>query len=430
MLRRDARVSEGGRLASPPATTTLRPEVPPPPPRWRALVVPGLLVAGFLAAYALPFDRLPAHGSIGTSAREALVLLHDYARSHVLLCLVPALFIAGAIGVLFSQQTVLRWLGPRAPRPVAYGVASVAGTVLAACSCTVLPLFAGIRKRGAGLGPAITFLYAGPAINLLAVILTFDVLGWRLGVARAVGAVFLSVVVGLAMHLAFPDRDRATDAARAAPGAADHGGRSSWQDAAILGSMIAVLVFANWRSIADEGIAAAIRAVHWPLAAVFLAAALLAVRAWTTRDEVREWLAATWELTRKMLPLLAAGILAAGFLLGRSGHPGVIPERWITTAVGGEGLGANAFASVVGAAMYLATLTEVPILEGLLANGMGRGPALALLLAGPALSLPNVLVVRSVIGTRRTLVYVTLVVLLSAGAGWTYGAATLAGVLS
>lgn len=416
MPRSGAEVRDTGAAA--PVLTSVAPERAPRRFPWRRLVAPLLLVAGFLVAYAVPFDELPAHGRLGGALREAFVLLHDYAHSHVLLCLVPALFIAGAIGVLLSQQAILRWLGPRAPRPVAFGVASVAGVALAACSCTVLPLFAGIRRRGAGLGPAISFLYAGPAINLLAVILTFDVLGWRLGAARAAGAVVLSVVVGVIMHAAFPEPTPAPgDRAATRDGA----GRSSWQDAVLLGSMIAVLVFANWRAVSDHGIGAAIRAIHWPLAGVFLVVAVVGVGRWATRSEIREWLLATWDLTRKMLPLLAAGILAAGFVLGRAGHPGLLPESWVVASVGGEGIVPNALAAVLGAAMYLATLTEVPILEGLLGHGMGQGPALSLLLAGPALSLPNVLVVRSVLGTKRTAFYVLLVVVFSALAGWAYG---------
>jgi len=388
---------------------------------WRAAVAPAVLIAGFLLAFSLPFEDLPDHGRLGGALREALVLLHDYAHSHVLLCLVPALFIAGALGVLMSPQSVLRWLGPRAPRAVAFGVASVAGVVLAACSCTVLPLFAGIRKRGAGLGPAITFLYAGPAINLLAIILTFDVLGWRLGVARAVGAVVLSVVVGVVMDVAFAKERRSEAALPLASSPDAPAPRSALQDVVILGSLVAVLVFANWRSVSDHGIGAAIRAMHWPLTGISLVVALVAIGAWTRRDEIREWLLATWDLTRKMLPLLALGILGAGFLLGQGGHPGLLPEDWVVSSVGGEGLFPTMVASVLGAAMYLATLTEVPILQSLLGNGMGHGPALALLLAGPALSLPNVLVIRSVLGTKRTACYVGLVVVLSALAGWIYG---------
>jgi uncharacterized membrane protein YraQ (UPF0718 family) len=375
------------------------------------------MVAVFALAYTLPFDALPAG-----APRESLLLLQDYARHHVLLCLVPALFIAGAISVFISQAAVVRHLGAQAHRVVAYGVAAVSGTVLAACSCTVLPLFAGIYKRGAGLGPAIAFLYAGPAINVLAVLLTAQVLGWELGLARALGAVVFSVVLGVVMHALYRKEERDRAAATGLGAVAPPPKRTLRQDALFFAALIGVLVFANWGKVSDTGFAAAVWSVKWILATGSLALLLVMLGRWFDRAELRSWGEATWTFAKQILPLLAVGVLVAGLLLGRPGHPGLIPERWVAGAVGGNGVGANFFASFAGALMYFATLTEVPILQGLLGSGMGMGPALALLLAGPALSLPNMLVIRSVLGTRKTLVYVGLVVAFSAAAGLGFGA--------
>jgi hypothetical protein len=380
------------------------------------------MVAVFLAARFLPFSDLPDGSKGATVVRESLLMLQDYARHHVLLCLVPALFIAGAISVFISQASVIAYLGAGARKVVAYSVAAVSGTVLAACSCTILPLFAGIHRRGAGLGPATTFLYAGPAINVLAIILTARVLGWELGLARAVSAVALSVVVGVAMAWIFRREERARIDGGGFTLVAEPLPRPLWQNGAFFASMVGVLVFANWNRLDETGIAAAIWSVKWPLTGLLLALLLWTIAAWFPRGEVRDWMSATWGFAKQILPLLLAGVLVAGLLLGRPGHPALIPERWISASVGGNSLGANLFASVAGALMYFATLTEVPILEGLIGAGMGKGPALALLLAGPALSLPSMLVIRSVMGTRRMLVYVSLVVLFSTLAGLVYGA--------
>jgi len=382
----------------------------------RELALLGLMVVVFLLAYFLPFDALPSEPTTPRVIREALLMLQDYAHHHVLLCLVPALFIAGAISVFVSQGAVIKYFGAEARKVVAYGVAAVSGTVLAACSCTILPLFAGIYRCGAGLGPATAFLYSGPAINVLAIILTARVLGWELGLARAVGAVVFSVIVGLAMHFIYRSEERRRTDMGGFVLPDDAGGRPLWKDAAYFAAMIGILVFANWKG-------SWLGSIRWYLTGVLALLLGWMVGAWFRRDEVRGWIAATWGFTRQILPLLFLGVLVAGLLLGRPGHPALIPERWIADSVGGNGLAANLFASVAGALMYFATLTEVPILQGLLGAGMGEGPALALLLAGPAVSLPNLLVIRSVLGTRKTLVYLALVVVLSTVAGLAYGTA-------
>ncbi len=391
--------------------------------RWREPFVFAAMAVVFVLAWFLPFGSLAADGRTTGALRESLLMVQDYAHHHVLLCLVPALFIAGAVAAFVSQAAVMRYFGAGANKAVAYGVASVSGAILAACSCTILPLFAGIRRRGAGLGPAVAFLYSGPAINVLAIVLTARVLGWELGLARAVGAVFFAVVLGVTMHAIYrrEERERAEAGGLVLPD--DVATRRPWQDAVHFAALVAVLVFANWTKVSEEGLAAAVFEMKWWLAGTSLLVVVWASSRWLAPGELREWMGATWGFTKQILPLLLAGVLVAGFLLGRPGHPALVPAEWVERAVGGNGAAANLFASIAGAFMYIATLTEVPILEGLLGAGMGKGPALALLLAGPALSLPNMLVIRSVLGTRKTLVYVSLVVVFSTIAGMVYGAA-------
>ncbi len=378
-----------------------------------------IIVVLFLVCYFLPTGLL----SFRNPVFEALALVKWYARRHVVLCLVPAFFIAGAISVFISQASVIRYFGTQARKIVAYSVASVSGSILAVCSCTVLPLFSGIYRRGAGLGPAITFLYSGPAINILAIIFTARVLGWQFGFARVIGAVIFSVVVGLLMHLIFlkEEKRRHSQGNFVVPQKGTE--RPLWKNALYFGSMVGILVFANWArpTSADTGAWAAVYYFRWII--VFLFALLLTyiLVKWFKKEEINRWVFSSWGFALQILPLLFLGVLVAGFLLGRVGHEGVIPSGIVEDLVGGNSLFANFFASVFGAFMYFATLTEVPILKGLLGSGMGKGPALALLLAGPALSLPNMLVIRSVIGTRKTIVYVSLVIIMSTISGIIFG---------
>lgn len=445
---------------------------------WKKLLL-GVIVFGVFFALPLSWQRFDR------SIYEALALTKWYAQEHVLLCLVPAFFIAGAIAVFISQNAVMKYLGPNAPKPVAYGVASVSGTILAVCSCTVLPLFAGIWRMGAGLGPATAFLYSGPAINVLAIVLTAAVLGPSLGAARAIGAISFSIIIGLAMHLIYR-KEESQRAANATAFEGDDEGRPLWQTAIYFAAMVGILVFANWgkpqedaglwhlifstKWIITSGFGAALAVIlvvcfgirWWKMALVALAtAATWALSAYwivptwgphlpgydhglpyaamipfavatiglsvvlsigQRSDEVDEWFSQSWGFTKQITPLLFFGVVVAGFLLGRPGEEGMIPNEWIASLVGGNSFMANLFASVVGAFMYFATLTEVPILQGLIGSGMGKGPALALLLAGPALSLPNMLVIRSVLGTQKTVVFVSLVIVMSTLTGWAYGA--------
>lgn len=421
---------------------------------WKKLAI---FIGGFIAIYYMPIGTERFNSAI----LEAFYLARWYAQEHVLLCLVPAFFIAGAIAVFISQASVMKYLGTGANKVLAYGVASVSGSVLAVCSCTVLPLFAGIYKMGAGLGPASAFLYSGPAINVLAIVLTAAILGPELGIARAVGAVGFSIVIGLLMAFFFRKEEHERAGMKAAMPQEEEG-RPLWQTTLYFASMVGILVFANWGKC-TEGLSAFIYQNKWVFTAFFavalsvimvrwfrvnarymaLAAAAVAALAFAFpgdptipftagvvalilllakgTDEGRDWLEQTWGFTQLIVPLLFAGVLVAGFLLGRPGEAGIIPSGWIAGSVGGNSLQANFFASFVGAFMYFATLTEIPILQGLLGAGMGKGPALALLLAGPALSLPNMLVIYSVLGMKKTATFVALVIAMATLSGWTFG---------
>ena len=377
-----------------------------------------LLGAVFLAAYFLPFQHPRMQGAI----LEAFYMLQAYAREHVLFCLIPALFIAGAMSNFLSSRAVMKYLGPESPKVTAYGVGAVSGAILAVCSCTVLPLFMGIYKRGAGLGPAVAFLYSGPAINVLAIILTARVLGWQIGLARALGAVLFSVVIGLIMALLFrgEERERARGLLLPEEGETP---RTLGQTALYFLVLILILIFAAWGKPAEQaGFWYAVYTLKWYLVIALLATLAVMLKAWFKRAELSAWVDSTWDFSIKILPLLFGGVLVAGFLMGRPGvDSGLIPARYIAMVVGGNSLLANFTASIVGALMYFATLTEVPIIQGLIGSGMGQGPALALLLAGPALSLPNMLVINSVLGLKKTFAYTSLVVIMATITGMVFG---------
>ena len=447
----------------------------------------GWLVGLFLVLYYLPIETARFQGAL----IEAFKLAKWYAREHVLLCLVPAFFIAGAIGVFVSQTAVMKYFGPKASKWLSYSVASVSGTILAVCSCTVLPLFGSIYMRGAGLGPAVAFLYSGPAINVLAIVLTARVLGWQLGVARAVGAVVFSVVIGLLMHLIFlkEERAKAAKAQEVFLGDDEKGSRPLWQVIVYFFSMVGILVFANWGKpmettglwyaifkakwgvtalfallmggclwrffkvrlawivlAAVPAVALAIMFPGYPVAAFAAGSAGLAGLTFFGGAELKDWRDQTWGFAKQILPLLFGGVLAAGFFLGspEGKDAGIVPNIWIQALVGDSPsallsliggdpgnvpgwlsviwpVWTNLFASLTGALMYFATLTEVPILRGLIDSGMGQGPALALLLAGPALSLPSMLVIHSILGPKKTLTFVGLVVVMATVSGMVFG---------
>ncbi len=423
---------------------------------WKILL---LIVVVFLAAFFLPVNSARLQNAI----LESLHMLKEYAQLHVIFCLLPAFFIAGAISVFISQAAVIKYLGARAKKVTAYAVASVSGAILAVCSCTILPLFSGIYKRGAGLGPATTFLYSGPAINILAIILTARVLGVEIGIARAVGAIVFSVIIGLIMAFLFrQEEQKKLEQQLAMP--EPEVSRPLWQEVVHFGIMVLILVFANWgKPTIDAGFLSAIYHAKWLITAVLavlfgialnrifkmqiwkilvtafavvlvhiifrgnpmltFVTGIIGLSYFTSVDdgELGDWFAAIWGFAKQILPLLFFGVLIAGSLLGRPEQEGLIPSGWVQTLVGGNSLWANFFASIAGAFMYFATLTEVPILQGLIGNGMGKGPALALLLAGPALSLPNMLVIRSVMGTKKTVVFVSLVVVMATFSGVIFG---------
>jgi hypothetical protein len=428
----------------------------------------------FGVAFFLPIES----ARFGTAVSATFDLVKWYAREHVVLCLLPAFFIAGVISIFVSQGSVLRYFGANAKKWLAYSVAAVSGTILAVCSCTILPLFSSIHKRGAGLGPAIAFLYSGPAINILAIILTARILGFEMGVARTIGAVSFSIIIGVAMSLIYRKEEKAKREEQMNV-VLEPEKRPMWQTSFHFFTLVLILVFANWGAPGSGDTSSVwyyLWAYKWYITgffSLFLAFSLiyilkikwqwvlyagLAVGAsvllsatyidnpklspivpmivgigvlgvitlFDKRDEDnREWTLSTWGFAKQILPLLAIGVVTAGFLLG-STHDGqsiagIIPNEWISALVGGNSLFSNFFASVVGAFMYFATLTEVPILQGLIASGMGKGPALALLLAGPSLSLPNMLVIRGVIGTQKTAVFVLLVIVMATISGLIYG---------
>lgn len=424
------------------------------------------IAAVFVFAFFMPLDSL--------RFKEAIMAMFDlskwYAREHVILCLLPAFFIAGVISVFVSQGAVMKYFGAKAKKWLAYSVASVSGTILAVCSCTILPLFSSIHKRGAGLGPAIAFLYSGPAINILAIILTARILGFEMGVARIIGAVVFAIVIGSLMSLIYRKEEKEKrEEQMNFPDIPEK--RPMWQTAFHFFVLVLILVFANWgkpEQGVTEGIWYWIWANKWYITSAFgllliyslifilkikwqhvvvvaivtvisaflcssplipMIVGIAGISVITLIDkhdpENREWTLSSWEFAKQIMPLLAIGVLIAGFLLGSThddtAMAGIIPNRWIESLVGGNSVFSNFFASIVGAFMYFATLTEVPILQGLMSAGMGKGPALALLLAGPSLSLPNILVIRGVIGTQKTLVYVSLVVVMATISGLVYG---------
>lgn len=432
---------------------------------------------GILLVFGAAFF-LPLQSSRFTTALDAaLDLVKWYAREHVVLCLLPAFFIAGIIAVFVSQGAVLKYFGANARKWLSYTVASVSGAILAVCSCTILPLFTSIYKRGAGLGPAVAFLYSGPAISVLSIILTARILGPEMGLARTIGAILSAVIIGLAMSFVFRKEEKARqeEQMNIVPPPEK---RPLWQTSMHFFTFVLILVFANWGapSAEDAGVWSFIFAHKWkivgalallmcwslvkilrlkvlwvasaalltfvsallsmtfvhdpkmvPLVPMIVAIASLAVMLLSDKGDPdnREWALSSWGFAKQIMPLLGVGVVTAGFLLGSTHDStaiaGVIPNGWIEWAVGGNSLLSNFFASFTGAFMYFATLTEVPVIQGLLASGMGKGPALALLLAGPSLSLPNMLVIHGVMGTRKTVVYVALVILLATFAGFIFG---------
>ncbi|MHC4403087.1 MAG: permease [Planctomycetota bacterium] len=432
-------------------------------------------VAIFLVAYFLPLatpefkpGTAPAQENVTRAIIEAFKLLQWYARNHTLACVVPALFIAGAITTFLSKEAVLKHLGPKANKVEAYSVASVSGTVLAVCSCSVLPMFAGIYRVGAGLGPASTFLYAGPAINVLALFLTASVLGFELGIARVIGAIVFGIIIGLIMALIFRKDEEARTAAAVQMPDPPASKRPLYQSAMLLGAMIAFLVFSDWFHPGDKIVDLAdgthfeatlqyetrsqfdlrlkqaalghevgqvvtleksrvvsivdvdtwvvrIHHVRWYLAGAMGALVALMTLAWVDKEQFGQWMGNTWTFAKLLIPLLFGGVFIVGFL------GALLPEEQVAALVGDNGLTSNAIASVVGCFFYFATLTEIPILEALMKNGMANGPALALLLAGPALSIPSILVIRSVLGTKKTVVFTALVVVMATTVGMIYG---------
>jgi len=432
------------------------------------------IILVFGAVFFLPIDS----ARFTTAVDATFDLARWYAREHFILCLLPAFFIAGVISIFVSQAAVLKYFGANARKWLSYSVAAVSGTILAVCSCTILPLFSSIHKRGAGLGPAIAFLYSGPAINILAIILTARILGFEMGVARIVGAVCFSILIGGIMSLIYHKEEKAKREDQMNI-IIQPEKRPVWQTVFHFFTMVLILVFANWGKPAAGdtsgiwyfiwaskwyitgffGLLLAYSSIfilkikwQWVLAAVFATiiavvlsnicienpnfrplipmmagiASLSIITLFDKKDQDnKEWTLSTWGFAKQIIPMLAVGVVIAGFLLGSTHDDktlaGIIPNEWIAWMVGGNSLFSNFFASIVGAFMYFATLTEVPIVQGLLASGMGKGPALALLLSGPSLSLPSMLVIQKIMGTQKTIVHALLVIIFSTITGIIYG---------
>lgn len=431
------------------------------------------IVAIFAAVFFMPLQSI----RFTTAIDATLDLVQWYAREHVVLCLLPAFFIAGVIVVFVSQSSVLKYFGANAKKWLSYTVAAVSGGILAVCSCTILPLFTSIYKRGAGLGPAVAFLYSGPAISVLSIILTARILGLEMGIARVIGAVLFSVVIGLAMAFIFRKEEKAKQEQQMNIIPAPEN-RPMWQTAFHFFTLVLILVFANLGAPAsnDTGLWQTLFIYKWyvvgvlsvllcgslvwilklkvvwvllgaiitassailsnsfipnekliPLVPMLVAITCLSVvlLLGKNNEENRDWLFSSWGFAKQIMPLLAVGVVTAGFLLGSTHDDtslaGIIPNEWIQWAVGGNSLLSNFLASFTGAFMYFATLTEVPIIQGLLASGMGKGPALALLLAGPSLSLPSMLVINQVLGFKKTVVFVVLVISMATVSGWVFG---------
>ena len=330
--------------------------------------------------------------------------LLEYLSAHVLTCLVPAFFIAGAIAVFISQASVLKYFGPQAKKLLSYSVASVSGTILAVCSCTVLPLFGGIYKRGAGIGPAVAFLYSGPAINVLAIVYTARILGFDLGLARAIGAVVFAAGIGLIMAMIYRKEESLKDSIAFDALMANPEGKKWWQQIIFFAVLVGILIFAASK--------------NWIITGVLLVVLGFILWRWFTRGELGMWMKETLRFVRLIVPWLLGGVFVAGIITT------FVPQDAVANWVGGNSLFANFIASFLGALMYFATLTEVPIVSAFMNLGMGKGPTLALLLAGPALSLPNMLVIRSIMGTKKTLTYIALVVIFATITGYIFGLIT------
>jgi uncharacterized membrane protein YraQ (UPF0718 family) len=382
------------------------------------------IFAGIVGVFLLMSFAPLGNPEVQAAILESFHMLQEYAREHVLFCLIPAFFIAGAMENFISRQSVMKYLGSKAKRWLAYAVASVSGAILAVCSCTVLPLFMGIYKRGAGLGPASAFLYSGPAVNILAITLTARVLGWQMGLARAIGAVAFSVIIGLVMAFLFREEEDTRQRSLTTHDATeDEDTRTLARTTAYFAVLAGILVFAAWGKPSDHvGFWSDVFRIKWYIVAALLITLGYMIRTWFSKDEAVTWTGSTWEFAKRTLPLLFGGVAVAGLLMGRPGTgAGLIPSQYIASLVGGNSFLANLAASVIGAFMYFATLTEIPIIQGLMGAGMGQGPALALLLAGPALSLPSMLVINSVLGTKKTATYILLVVVMATVTGMIFG---------
>ncbi|ABR30689.1 permease [Thermosipho melanesiensis] len=354
-----------------------------------------LVLVIFLIFYFVPFNTNIVQNSI----LNGFLMLQEYAREHVLLCLVPAFFIAGTISVMLNKSAVLKLLGPKAKKIISYPVAAISGGILAVCSCTILPLFGGIYKKGAGIGPATTFLFSGPAINIAAIFLTARVLGWNLGLARLFATITAAILIGLIMESLFQEKGE---------------GGFHIQEESKNGTKVLIFFSLQLSFLIISGLKINYLVKYSLMSLTSLSVVIMAVF-FFKKEETKSWLEETWDFAKKILPYLFIGVFFSGILTK------LLPQEIVTKFLGNNGILSNLFASIIGMFMYFATLTEVPIVQALRELGMAKGPTLALLMAGNSLSLPSMIVITKLFGRKKAFSYFSLVVLFSTIFGIIYG---------
>ena len=343
---------------------------------------------------------------MGKLVLAGLEALKDYIALHVVTCLIPAFLLAGAMVTFISRETIIRYLGTAARKVTSFGLASVSSFFVAACSCTVIPVSSGIYYGGAGIGPAFIILWVAPAANILALIYTGAILGGQMVAVRIAAALVMAFVVGTVMSMAFLHEE----STRASSFVANPGERiMSRKDVILILLIVADLLAPNYL----------IRSGPYLHKVYVWAAGMVVIAIYTyftkSGEEILAWLKETWWFVRIILPLLLLGV----FIVGVVGA--ILPERWIQNWLGGSGIEASFLATMIGAISYFATMTEAPFVDKLMSLGMGKGPALALLLTGPGLSLPNWLAIGRVFGVKKAVVYVITIIILGTFVGWFAG---------
>ncbi|HEY59786.1 MAG TPA: permease [Anaerolineae bacterium] len=340
-----------------------------------------------------------------------LLALYDYVSAHVLFCLVPAFFLAGAINALVSKDIIVKTLGRKAHPVKAYGLGALFGTLVEVCSCTILPLFAGIWKRGAGLGPAMAFLYAGPAINILAVSYTASLIGWDIAFARLIFSILFAVLVGILMTWIFKDgeKEKIEQMRNSVPleGKTQFKERPAYQSVLFFGSLAGILI-AGTAPIAGN--------IKYPFIGFFTLITVVFSFLFYSRKELISWMKETWKFFWMIFPLLLVGVFGAGVFKA------IIPQEAFQRLAGQNTIWANLAGVLFGVIAYFPALVEVPIAKTFLDLGMNKGPLLAYILADPIVSLQSLLVVSKVLGVKKTVIYALLITIITTTAGLVFGA--------